>query len=149
MKYIKVLIIAVLVFNSIYSTAQEVDKCILIDSILSINQIVAHLQLDKKKFRRIRIFDPKNFFEDSICTLSSHHRVSFIDKIPLDFNTGRYVDLAIIGIEKEANMLYVSVFYTLSGQSDDYANLWAGDITMEIIDNNVFSIINLNFYNLD
>lgn len=128
------------------ANSQSLNYCQLIDSILSIDKINYHLQLDVKKNRFIRIYDSSRYFKN--CN-NSHksHSVVVTNKMPLDFNTGRHIDLAITKVKKKKKKLSISVFYSLSKSSDDYANLWAGDIEVEVLKNS-FKITKSNFYNI-
>jgi hypothetical protein len=126
--------------------AQSLDYCQLIDSILSIDKIGGHLQLDTKKNKFIRIYDSSRFFKNCNNSFKTHS-IIVINKLPLDFNAGRHIDLAITKMKREKKKISISVFYSLSGQSDKYANLWAGDIEIEVSANE-FKIIKSSFYNI-
>lgn len=146
MQFFKILIFFISIFGPICINAQKIDRCALIDSILSVDKIIDHLQLEKKKAKFVRVYNPSRFFKGCNCIFKTH-TVTFIDKLTLDFNSGKYIDLAITKIKKENNLLHVSIFYALSGQSDEYPNLWAGDIEVELFDDN-FRITKSSLYNI-
>jgi len=52
------------------------------------------------------------------------------EDIPLDFNTGRFIDLAITSFKQKENTIKIEIFYALSGQNDATPNLFIGSINI-------------------
>lgn len=141
--YSKLLCAASLFILSMYlcnAQSSLVKPCAIINSLLDIKRLQVDLNINSedKVTRFIRIVDQSNFFKGCECNYRKT-QVTVIKVVPLDFNTGRYIDLAILKVKQEKSNLKLDFFYATSGQNDKYPNLLLGKITFVLSKNNILT----------
>lgn len=122
-------VVPIFFFFNTLCWSQGSNKCEIISAILSIEKVNNHLNLGFKSIGFIRIVDKSGEFANCKCTYKNF-LLATVEQVPLDFNTGRHVDLAILKLKKDKNIINVKIFYALSGQTSATPNLFTGDIKL-------------------
>lgn len=122
------IIVAIFLFFNSACKAQDTLKCEVLTALLDVEKLNTDLKLGSNA-GYIRILDQSEMFRNCECSYKNFS-IGIIENIPLDFNTGRYIDLAILKASDTGNMFNLEIFYALSGQQDDYPNLFTGDIIL-------------------
>ena len=118
-----------MLFVLVVSFLRGFSQCEIIEAILEVEPLSTHLRLDTRSGGCIRIVDQSGMFKGCKFAYKTFF-VGVIDSVPVDFNSGRCIDFAILSAKKQKEFITVAVFYTLSGQNDDFANLFMGTIKM-------------------
>lgn len=129
MKNTIALIFLFLQLSNIISHAQASKKCEYLIKLLCIDEIAEHWDLRDGKLKSIRIVDIDGFFKNCSCEYKLLY-IGTINKIPLDINTGRAIDIAILRVKKKKKEMTISFFYALPSQMG-MACLWSGEVTFE------------------
>lgn len=116
--------------------AQKVDKCALLNALLSVERVNKDLKLEERPNKTIRFIDVSRSFKGSTCNYKTS-LVGVVSKIPLDLNTGRCIDICILNYSKLKDLISFEIFYTLSGQNDKNPNLLKGTITFLLTMNGI------------
>ncbi|NRB65489.1 MAG: hypothetical protein HRU40_21145 [Saprospiraceae bacterium] len=122
------LIVVIFLFFNSGCKSQDTLKCEVLTALLDVEKLNTHLKLGSNA-GHIRVLDQSEMFRNCECSYKNFS-IGIIENIPLDFNTGRYIDLAILKASDAANIFNLEIFYALSGQQDDYPNLFTGDIRL-------------------
>lgn len=118
-----------ILFVFVFSFLRGFSQCEIVRAMLGVEPLSTHLRLDTRLGGCVRIVDQSKIFKGCKFTYKTFF-VGVIDSVPVDFNSGRCVDLAILKVEKQEGIIIVTVFYTLSGQNDDFANLFMGTVKL-------------------
>ncbi len=108
---------------------QVENDCQILNAILSVEKLSVDLKLNNNSTGYIRVLDKSGRFKNCKCDYKNFH-IGIIKDIPLDFNTGRFIDIAITSFEHNKNSITIKIFYALSGQNDIYPNLFIGEIEL-------------------
>ncbi len=114
---IKIIFIVFLLLTVELVNAQKViSNCLIIDSILNVDSFRKSIGISENPRKIIRIIDSKNFLKKcKSVQLYSYHignqTVSITNQIPLDINTGLFLDMVLLSIKQNENKVEVDIFF--------------------------------------
>lgn len=78
----------------------------------------------------IRINDLSGFFSSKTCSYQLY-TIKVENKINVDLNSGRFIDISVLSFKKDRNLLNFEVFYSKRSPNCDRDFLMLGNIIME------------------
>ncbi len=85
------------------------DKCIVISEILKEDHLTDLIDSYENN-SLIRIFDLTGAFGKMRCGYD-RYSVRVIDKLKVDMNSGRFIDISILSVKDDANLVTFEIFY--------------------------------------